>query len=56
MQAYVAVQRKLLILIWALWRKDEAYNPRFGQEENKASGNEEPKPLLSLGSGGGKNK
>ena len=52
MQAYVAVQRKLLILIWALWRKDEAYNPRFGQEENIASGNEEPEPLFSLGSEG----
>ncbi|MFD1188465.1 hypothetical protein [Pontibacter rugosus] len=50
----MAVQRKLLVLIWALWRKKEAYNPRFGQEENKASGNEEPKPLFSLGSGGGK--
>ena len=52
MQAYVAVQRKLLILIWALWRKDEAYNPRFGQEENIASGNEEPEPLFSLCSEG----
>ncbi|WP_299756348.1 IS110 family transposase [uncultured Pontibacter sp.] len=50
MQAYVAVQRKLLILIWALWRKDEAYDPSFGQKES--SGNEEPKPLFSLGSEG----
>ncbi|RYF84253.1 MAG: IS110 family transposase [Chitinophagaceae bacterium] len=52
MQAYVAVQRKLLILIWALWRKDEGYNPRFGQKEEATSSNQEPKPLFSLGSEG----
>lgn len=52
MQAYVAVQRKLLILIWALWRKDEAYDPRFGQKENDTSSNQEPKLLFSLGSAG----
>lgn len=51
MQAYVAVQRKLLILIWALWRKDEAYDPKFDQRNN-TSGNDEPKPLFSLGSVG----
>lgn len=56
MQAYVAVQRKLLILIWALWRKDEAYDPRFGQAENDTSSNQEPKPLFSLGSAGDRKK
>lgn len=56
MQAYVAVQRKLLILIWALWRKDEKYNAKFGQQENNASGNEETDVLLSHGSAGDKNK
>ena len=29
MQAYVAVQRKLLILIWALWRKDQVYDAAY---------------------------
>ena len=54
MQAYVAVQRKLLILIWALWRKDEAYNPDFEKKEIDTSSNDEPKLLFSLGSGGDK--
>lgn len=54
MQVYVAVQRKLLILIWALWRKNEAYDPAFGQKENNISGNDEPKLLFSLGSFGDK--
>ena len=49
MQAYVAVQRKLLILIWTLWRKNESYDPRFEQKENNTSGNDEPKHLFSLG-------
>lgn len=52
MQAYVAVQRKLLILIWALWRKDEVYDPKFGQAKKDTSSNQEPKPLFSLGSAG----
>jgi transposase len=29
MKGYVAVQRKLLELIYTLWKKDEAYNPEF---------------------------
>jgi len=29
MKGYVAVQRKLLILIYTLWNKDEAYNPEY---------------------------
>jgi len=52
MQAYVAVQRKLLILIWALWRKDETYDPAFGQKAIDTSSNDEPKLLFSLGSEG----
>jgi transposase len=52
MQAYVAVQRKLLILIWTLWRKNESYDPNFSQKMNNTSGNDEPKPLFSLGSEG----
>lgn len=48
MQAYVAVQRKLLILIWTLWRKNEAYDPYYYQRQNSNSGNEESKPLFSF--------
>lgn len=29
MKAYVAVQRKLLCLIFALWKKDEVFNPKY---------------------------
>lgn len=54
MQAYVAVQRKLLILIWTLWRKNEAYDPDFEQKDNDTSSNDESKLLFSLGSGGDK--
>ena len=52
MQAYVAVQRKLLILIWTLWRKSESYDPLFGQKTDDTSGNDEPKHLFSLGTEG----
>jgi transposase len=51
MKAYVAVQKKLLCLFYALWKRDEAYNPNFSNE-TITSGNEEPKPLFSLGSEG----
>ncbi|MDO8604334.1 MAG: IS110 family transposase [bacterium] len=46
MKAYVAVQKKLLVLIYSLWKKDEAYQP--GYVSNKTSGNEEPKVLFPL--------
>ena len=29
MKGYVAVQRKLLTLIFALWKKDEPYDPTY---------------------------
>lgn len=45
MKGYVAVQRKLLGLIYTLWKKDEAYNPDYVQ----SSGNKELKPLFQLG-------
>jgi len=38
MKAYTAVQKKLLILIYTLWKKDEAYDPCYGQ----SSGEREP--------------
>ncbi|AEV33888.1 transposase [Owenweeksia hongkongensis DSM 17368] len=50
MQAYVAVQRKLLILIWALWKKDQAYDPTY--HIKNISDNEESKLLFSLVSKG----
>ncbi len=28
MKAYVAVQKKLLVLIYTLWKKDEAFKPK----------------------------
>jgi transposase len=56
MQAYVAVQRKLLILIWALWKKDEAYDPRYSHKEKNTSSNDEPKLLFSFDSEGDKKK
>jgi len=49
MQAYVAVQKKLLVLIYTLWKKDEEY---VGNETKGTSGIDEPKPLFSLGSAG----
>jgi transposase len=48
MQAYVAVQRKLLILIWALWRKNESYDPVFTQKTKVASNNNVSESLFSL--------
>jgi transposase len=38
MKAYVAVQKKLLVMIYTLWRKNEAFKPG---EKIKSSGNEE---------------
>jgi transposase len=49
MQAYVAVQKKLLVLIYTLWKKNEGYDPKAYVRENGISGNEEPKLLFSLG-------
>jgi transposase len=43
MKAYVAVQKKLLELIYFLWIKDEEYDPN----RNRTSGNDEPKFLFS---------
>jgi len=45
MKAYVAIQRKLLCLIYTLWTKNESFNPQI----LITSGNDEPKPLFPLG-------
>lgn len=49
MKGYVAVQRKLLVMIYTLWKKNEAFDPNYGTSEN-----EEQKPLFSACSEGTK--
>lgn len=48
MKGYVAVQKKLLIYIYTLWKKNEP----FELKQDKTSGNDEPKPIFLLGSEG----
>lgn len=43
MKAYTAVQKKLLEFIFVLWKKDEAFDPRY---QDKLSGDVEPEPSL----------
>ncbi len=45
MKGYVAVQRKLLILIYTLWKNNVDFDPDY----QKNSGNDESKSLFSLG-------
>ena len=56
MQAYVAVQKKLLVLMYTLWKKDEAYKTaeEREKEEKQTSGNEELEVLFSHGCGADK--
>lgn len=56
MQAYVAVQKKLLVLLYTLWKKDEEYKRAEVAEspEDKISGNEELEVLFSHGCGADK--
>lgn len=62
MKAYTAIQRKLLLLIYTLWRKEEKYNQQYYESPAKdgdeqefcaTSGNDEPKLLFSVVSEGG---
>ena len=52
MKGYVAVQKKLLCLIYALWKKDQAYNPdrytKLTTAAAAASSNNEPELLLPV--------
>lgn len=48
MKGYVAVQKKLLIYIYTLWKSDQS----FEVKEKSSSGNNEPKTLFLLGSNG----
>jgi len=47
MKAYVAVQKKLLVLIYTLWRKNEAFKPGMQIKQNP-SGNEETMPSCTF--------
>ena len=47
MKGYVAVQRKLLVMMYTLWKKDQPFNPCF-----RTSGNHEPKSLCWVDSEG----
>ncbi len=54
MKAYVAVQRKLLCMVYAMWKNDTAFDPEFITK--KTSGNHEPKLLFSVGPAGTETK
>lgn len=43
MKGYVAVQRKLLVILYTLWKKDVPFDPLI-----ETSGNQEPKLLFSV--------
>lgn len=45
MQSYVAIQRKLLVLIYTLWKKDEVYNPNFVWTGKAETGPGENQPV-----------
>ena len=45
MKAYTAVQKKLLEYIYALWKKNEAFDPKY---QDKASRDVEPEPSFTL--------
>jgi len=47
MQAYVAVQRKLLLLVMALWKKQQHYDPNHGKNQGP-TGFQEHKPSFRL--------
>jgi transposase len=47
MKAYVAVQKKLLVLIFTLWKKNEAFKSNKPEKQN-TSGNEETEPSFAL--------
>lgn len=50
MKAYVAVQRKLLMLIYTLWKRDEEFDPEYTKNQDNTFGNEESKSFFSLNS------
>ena len=33
MKSYVAIQKKLLVILYAMWKKNEGFNSQFAKEE-----------------------
>ena len=53
MKGYVAVQKKLLTIIYALWKKDEAFDPNYkwvalGKSKKEIEKSEDTEPVPSL--------
>ena len=46
MQAYVALQKKLLVLIYTLWKKNEKYDEKYQQKKNDIQSQEAGASLL----------
>jgi len=47
MKAYVAVQKKLLVLIYTLWKKNEAFKPKQERDVKNTSGDRELVPSFA---------
>src|SRR5215203_6381521 len=45
MKAYTAVQKKLLVMVFVLWKNDQSFNPDY---QDKVSRDAEPEPSLAL--------
>jgi len=54
MKAYVAVQKKLLVFIYTLWKKNEAFDENHSRQQD-TSGNEESSALFPLSKTGSDN-
>ena len=48
MKSYVAVQKKLLILIYTLWKKNEAFNENYHKDKSSRGEEVETSSRLSL--------
>jgi transposase len=48
MKGYTAIQRKLLLLVYTLWKKDQAYDESYYNKEEETSGVGQAKPLFPL--------
>ncbi len=47
MKGYVAVQKKLLTLCYALWKKDASYDPLYHSQHVKEPGYQDKKIVLT---------
>jgi transposase len=48
MKAYTAVQKKLLTIVYALWKKDQAFDPQYRWAESKQKTTVDKEPVPSL--------